>query len=445
MINLFADPVEISYDSLQYLNYFFIAIMTVGSIFQLFYIVFSFLRIKKIDAHQEKSKIAVVISARNEESVIGLTVREIFSKQNYPKDHFDVFVIADNCTDLTAQKAEEAGATVIVHNDPDPRTHRVAYALKYGINKILKERSGVYDFLIRFDADNHANNEYLSRMNDAFLSGIEIARPYEASINGTQNNWTKISATYYMRDSRLPSHVRECCHLDSMLTGAGMMVSTKILEECDGWDAMGLSEDAEFSLNRLLENKRIHYVSEAIVYEDQPSTGKDTWNRLTRMGHGLHVLFWKKGFRLLGHFFVSGKWSNIDLFNQLLFIPISVIACLWFPAYYIYFIVSHLINAYSVNWLSFFSPSESAAQLGELWRLIIVILTSYFFIYAFQTWLAVIKSKKQLGLTSLKGYWSEILLSPVFMVFYGLAITWGAITKPRWKQVTRNSHFPKEE
>lgn len=440
-MTILADAAEITYDILQYLNYFFIALMSLGTIFQLFYIVFSFMKTKPIPVNEKKHKIAILISARNEETVIEKTVKALLEGQDYPKNRFDVFVIADNCLDQTAQRAKDAGAIVYLHDDPDPKTHKVSFALRYGIERIIRERRGEYDFLIRFDADNHAQKNFLARMNDAFGSGIEIARPYEASINGTQNAWTKVSATYYMRDSRLPSHVRESCRLDSMLTGAGMMVSMRVLEECENWDAMGLSEDAEFTLNRLIENKRIHYIPEAIVYEDQPSTAKDNWNRLTRMGHGLHSLFWRKGFKLFGHFFVSGRWSNVDLFNQLLFIPISIIACLWFPAYYVYFIVSHFLNAFGPNWLVFFSPEDSAAQLGELWQLIVLILAGYFLIYAFQTWLAVFLSKKKLGLKSLKGYWGGILLSPIFMIFYGLAITWGAITNPQWRPVNRNTRF----
>ena len=54
-------------------------------------------------------KFAVMIAGRNEEAVIGELVRSI-KNQDYPEELIDVFVIADNCTDNTAQVAEEAGA-----------------------------------------------------------------------------------------------------------------------------------------------------------------------------------------------------------------------------------------------------------------------------------------------------------------------------------------------
>jgi len=433
----YSSAVEITYDVLQYLNYFFIALASAGTLFQVFYIVFSFMKPKRFKHTEKINKIAIIVSARNEEEVITGTVKAILDTQTYPKDSYDLYVIADNCTDNTAQNARKAGANVIIHNNPDPATHKVSFSLKYGIEQIFSQKKDYYDFFIRFDADNHPKSNFLEKMNDAFNAGIEIARPYEADINGTQNSWTKVSATYYMRDSRIASNFRERWHMDSMLTGAGMMVSAKILSE-KGWDAMGMSEDAEYTLNRLLENKRVNYVAEAIVYEDQPSTPKDNWARLTRMGHGLNLLFWKKGLKLLGHFLKSGKWSNIDLFNQLLFIEISLIGCLWFPAYYIFFIFAHWVNCTGNNWMPFFSPADSYSQLIELVKLIFVVLAAFYVAYSLQTFLAVFLSKKDLGLKSLKGYWGGIFLSPIFMVFYGLAITIGVLSKPKWHKVNRN-------
>lgn len=428
------------YTVLYWVNWFFIALASAGTLFQLCYILFAFLKPKRFPKSERINRIGVLICARDEEEVIADVVRELREKQSYPKEAYDIYVVADNCSDRTAEEAEKAGAVVLIHQDPDPKTHRVSYALKYGFDYLLKEKPDAYDFFIRFDADNHAKEDYLSKMNDAFNTGVELARPYEASLNPTQNNWSKVSATYYYRDSRLASNFRERANMDSMLTGAGLMVSARLLKKSGGWDAMGMSEDAEFTLQRLFENERVHYVSEAVVYEDQPSSSKDTWSRLVRMGHGLHSLFWRKGFHLLGHFFVSGRWSNVDLFNQLMFIPVAVFCCLWFPAYYIYFIIVHLMNGYlGMSILPMFSAFESQGQLWELSWMIAVVLVLYYFTYAFQTWLACHFSKKDGNLSSLKGLWSGILLSPVFMVFYGLAITVGALSHPQWRKVHRNS------
>ena len=114
-----------------------------------------------------KSLICVVIPAHNEGNVIYNTVNDLFTKQNYPHDLFDVYVICHNCTDNTKQEALRAGAKVIEENNDDPKTHIVSYALKTGYSEILK--TGIdYDFVIRLDADNHINDEFFNLMNDAF-------------------------------------------------------------------------------------------------------------------------------------------------------------------------------------------------------------------------------------------------------------------------------------
>ena len=58
-----------------------------------------------------KSRFAVAIPAHNEESVIGATVARL-RQMAYPGDRFDVHVVADHCSDTTADVARAAGAIV---------------------------------------------------------------------------------------------------------------------------------------------------------------------------------------------------------------------------------------------------------------------------------------------------------------------------------------------
>lgn len=226
-----------------------------------------------------------------------------------------------------------------------------------------------------------------------------------------------------------------------------MMVASSIIERLPGnWDALSTSDDSEFTLNRLMEKERVHYVADAIVYEDQPSTMKDTWNRLSRMGHGLHGVFWRKGWKLLGHFFVSARWSNVDLFVQLLMIPFTMVAFFWFVPYYVFYALAHFINWVGVEWMSGFSGLDgvlmtSAVSQTAFINLLImaaIVIGAFLVIYPLQTYLAMAMSKKKLGLKNFKGYKRAVILSPIFMMFYGLAVFVGVLTKPKWKQLKRN-------
>ena len=53
-------------------------------------------------------RFAVLIAARNEESCIAGLI-ESLRAQHYPEELLDIYVVADNCTDDTAERAREAG------------------------------------------------------------------------------------------------------------------------------------------------------------------------------------------------------------------------------------------------------------------------------------------------------------------------------------------------
>ena len=79
-------------------------------------------------------KFAVFIPAHNEEIVIENIVDNL-KQLDYPKDCYDIYVIADNCTDNTAAAARAAGANVLERNDSKKRGK--GYALQWAFEKIL--------------------------------------------------------------------------------------------------------------------------------------------------------------------------------------------------------------------------------------------------------------------------------------------------------------------
>ena len=96
-----------------YLNWIISIVFTLCYAYQFFYIFVGLLKKPKTFVAKENHRYAVVISARNERTVVGQLIQSI-KAQNYPKELVDVFVIADNCTDDTAEVAREAGALLTV-------------------------------------------------------------------------------------------------------------------------------------------------------------------------------------------------------------------------------------------------------------------------------------------------------------------------------------------
>lgn len=408
---------------IEIINNVFLVLCAIAFTVQLIYVLFFWVKPRRYAPAKKQHRFGIIIPARNEEEVIADTVKTLF-RQNYPRELFDVFVVAHNCTDHTAQRAREAGATVFELNDDDPKHKRVSYALQHGFRQILKDHDH-YDAFIHFDADNLMNDDYIARMNDALDSGVKIARCYENSKNIDQNLWTGVSGLYYIRDSRIACHVRSGLHTDQMLTGAGMMVSADIIRRHNGWKCMGVSDDAEFTLQAMLEGERTYYVPDAMVYEDQPSTLKDTVNRNKRMGHGLFKLFFTHGIRCFGKFFTTFRFGYLDMFLTLLFIPIAVIACTWFPLFY----------GYKIIYAAVVGDVATLIAFGKL--IGYVLLFAFYLPFMLQTLLATALERKKLN-APMKKLLPAIFLSPMFMIVYAISICLGVFSRPSWKKIKRN-------
>lgn len=429
---------EILYRVLSILNYVILIVIAIPLLVQILNVFLFWVKKKTYPKSEKKARIAYLIPAHNESAVIYDTVDSIIKNQKYPRECFDVFVIADNCTDNTAELAKKAGAIVIERNDPDP-SHRMAlYPLKDGINHIIHQENP-HEIVIHLDADNHINDEFSSLMNDAYQSGVDFARPYEGGTNSGQNFYTKACTMFYSFDSRYGSRVRERFGIAAHINGAGAMMSTRMLLKCGGYDCVSISDDAEFNFNRMLEGYKGHMVEDAVVFEDMPSSFSDTVNRTKRIGSGGMKLLKTKLLKMLGLFFVTGRVSYVEMFLTYIFNFIAVLLCIWIPLFYAYnFTYLALVSngTIAVSWqpISYYST----LMWNTLWC-IIGIGVGLFFIFGFlQGLFLVLTDYKRLGVKRPREMMSAVFLFPAFVVLYAVALTMGALSKPKWKAIKRN-------
>ncbi len=82
-------------------------------VYQLYISVFGFRRQTKDYAdHDPQLRYLVLVPAHNEEAVIGGIIQNL-QMMDYPKELYDFYILADNCTDRTAEVARSLGANVI--------------------------------------------------------------------------------------------------------------------------------------------------------------------------------------------------------------------------------------------------------------------------------------------------------------------------------------------
>ena len=102
---------------------------------------------------KKNHRYAVLIAARNESAVIAELIDSI-KKQNYPRELLDIFVVADNCTDNTADVARYAGATAVYERFNHLQVGK-GYALDFVLKSIARDfGANTYEGYFVFDADN---------------------------------------------------------------------------------------------------------------------------------------------------------------------------------------------------------------------------------------------------------------------------------------------------
>lgn len=258
-------------------------ILTIFWIYQIGISLCSLIKFKDKPLKVEKDhRFMAIIPAHNEEAVVANLV-ESLKNQTYNKELYDIYVIADNCTDNTAQVARDAGAIVYERFDEEKKTK--GYALDWFLQQKIKE-DAPYDAFFIFDADNIVDKDFIKNMNKKLCQGEDVVQGYRDIKNPTDSWITAGYAIFYWTMHRFYHLARYNLGLSPLLNGTGFMVRFDIVKP-NGWDTVTLTEDIEFSLKRIIAGKKLGWATDAIVYDEQPVGFKQSWSQRSRwtVGH----------------------------------------------------------------------------------------------------------------------------------------------------------------
>ena len=227
-------------------------------------------------------KFMAIIPAHNEETVVRNLI-ESLKNQTYDKNLYDIYVIADNCTDNTAKVARDAGAIVLERFDPEHKTK--GFALQWFLKQKIKENAD-YDAFFVFDADNIVDKDFIVNMNKKLCQGEDVVQGYRDIKNPTDNWITAGYALFYWTMHRLYHLARYNIGLSPLLNGTGFMVKFDVVKP-NGWETQTLTEDIEFSLKQIIQGRKLGWATDAIVYDEQPTSFKQSWSQRSRwtVGH----------------------------------------------------------------------------------------------------------------------------------------------------------------
>lgn len=249
--------------------------------YHLFFIPFGFRTPPRGEPRPPEKSFAIVIPAHNEEAVLG-PLLENLRHLDYPRRLYDVYVVADNCSDGTARVAREGGAIVIERFNPALRGK--GHALDYAFRRI-QGGPRRYDAVVIVDADNLVDAGFLSAMNTRLCRGERVIQGY-LDVKNPDDTWVSAGfAMSYWVSNRFWCLAKHNLGFSVPLGGTGMCIEMALLEEI-GWATETLTEDLEFMAKALARGVRTTWAHEAVIYDEKPLTFVQSFRQRLRWVQG---------------------------------------------------------------------------------------------------------------------------------------------------------------
>ena len=319
-------------------NLIFLIISVLVSLYLLHFVFFMAVgvaRKRRFPKVEEKCRYGILVSAKDEENVISRLINSV-RNASYPQDKIDIFIIAHNCKDQTADIARNMGANVIVYNDENARTLGLAY--KYAFAHInVKDYAG---FII-LNADNEVSKDYFEKINDAFIyyKKDSVLTTFRHALNIKDGTMPAMYSYYFAASCSLSYIGRECLNVSCRVTGCGFVVPSRILE--DGWNYTSITEDIEFSADKILAGETIHYVDDAIFYDEQPRDFKTMWFQRLRWSKGQNITSRKYFAKFFKALFDKNKKNKFSIFIMMTF-------CSFIPLLFLFlFVLQNIVLLFS--------------------------------------------------------------------------------------------------
>ena len=226
-------------------------------------------------------RFALIVPSHNEEKVVGKIISNLKSLQ-YPRELYDIFVIADNSTDNTARVAKELGAIVMQRVDHVKKGK--GHSLEWMFNKLFQMETK-YDAVCIFDADNLVSANFLMEMNKHLSMGHKVVQGYLDSKNPFDSWVAANNSIAFWIGNRMFQLPRYYLGLSCVLGGTGMMIATETLQKI-GWGATCLTEDLEFTVKVALQGMKVYWAHDAVIYDEKPLTMQQSFHQRVRWMQG---------------------------------------------------------------------------------------------------------------------------------------------------------------
>lgn len=206
----------------------------------------------------------VVIPAHDEETVVGRVLDDVGSL-DYPPAAVEVWVIADRCSDSTAEVAGSLGASVAErHAGPAGKGAALSWYLD-------EHPLSPDETLVVIDADNRVPTDLLGRLSDEIDQGHQALQCYLDVTDPDESLLAEASALSYWAGNRMVQLARSNLGWSADLGGTGMAITASALADAGGFGDT-LTEDQDLGIRLLLGGHRVEWVHDVKVRDEKPSS-----------------------------------------------------------------------------------------------------------------------------------------------------------------------------
>ncbi len=262
----------------------------------------------------------VVVPAHDEETGIAATVASLLST-DYPASARRVVVVADNCSDATAQRARDAGAHVLVRTEATlpGKGRALAFAIAWSIGE------GFADAVAVVDADTLVTPNLLSAFAARMSRGSNAVQADYRVANVTASWRTRLMHLAFTLFHTVRSRARERMGVSAGLRGNGMAFTLPLLKAVPA-DAFSLVEDVEYGIRLGRAGYRVDYAGEAQVFGEMVALERGSRSQRQRWEGGRATLARDHAWRLLAQGLGRRDPVLLDLAVDLLVPPLTRVA-----------------------------------------------------------------------------------------------------------------------
>jgi cellulose synthase/poly-beta-1,6-N-acetylglucosamine synthase-like glycosyltransferase/peptidoglycan/xylan/chitin deacetylase (PgdA/CDA1 family)/spore germination protein YaaH len=308
------------------------------------------IRRRRIPQGKYEPRVAVVIPAYNEESVIVRTIRSVL---NSDYRNIRVIVIDDGSIDNTFEAARDAypaelsaGKLTVLTKPNAGKAEALNFALQY-----LDEE--VY---VGIDADTVIASDAVSKLVRHFADERVGAVAGNAKVGNRVNLWTRWQALEYITSQNFERRALDLFNVVTVVPGAIGAWRTAAVLHGGSYPINTVAEDADLTMNLLEQGYKVIYEDQALAFTEAPINAKGLMRQRFRWSFGtLQAVFkHKQAFRnnlAMGLFALP----NIVIF-QILLPVVSPFIDLMFAAGVIHYFID----------LHFHPETTSAASFEKL-------------------------------------------------------------------------------